>query len=270
MSKIYFSFDIEDFFMANCFDGELKVSNWENLPNKIEESFEILLEILDEKAIKATMFFLGYIANKYPHLVKKAFEKGHEIATHGYHHRLVYTQTPKDFYKDVSDSVKTLEDLIGVKVLGYRAPSFSLDIKDQRYVDTLIKNGIQYDSSVFPSRSKSKTKHVGNSPFRINNSITEIPMSTQTILKFNFPIGGAFFRFYPKKLNNFIIKKKIVTDNIIFYLHPWELLENHPFYPKNRTLRFKHTFNIGSNCISKLYSIPEIENGLLKDLIIKK
>lgn len=268
MNKIYYSFDIEDFFMANCFDNELSTSEWDKLPSRIEGSFEILLNILEEKQIKSTMFFLGYIARKHPTLIKTAHERGHEIASHGYYHRLVYTQTPKEFKKDVTKSIKTLEDLTGKKVLGYRAPSFSLDIRNPYYLDALTENGVKYDSSVFPSRSKSRTKHMGDSPFRIKQNLTEIPLSTHQILNLNFPIGGAFFRLYPKKLNNYLFKEKLKKTNVIFYLHPWELLNEHPFYPKNYYLRFKHKFNIGNNCIDKIHSLPQSEHGVLKDLII--
>ncbi len=267
--KIYYSFDIEDYFMANCFDKQISVESWDNLPQKITTSFNILIDILDQKNIKATLFFLGYVAKKYPRLVKKAKSKGHEIASHGYSHRLVFTQSPKDFKSDIDYSTKLLEDLSGEKILGYRAPSFSLDITDKKYTSALIANGIKYDSSVFPFRLKSKTKNNLSEPYFIENNLLEIPLSTHKIFGLKFPIGGAYFRLYPTLMNNFLFKRHLKKENLIFYLHPWELIDEHPIYPQKAFLKFKHKYNIGQKTNQKLIKIPNYNNGLMKDFVIE-
>ena len=267
MNTLFYSFDIEDYFMANCFDKQLKRSQWLGFESKIEYSFQILLDLLEEKNIKATLFFLGFIGKSHSKLVKIAHSKGHEIASHGYHHELVYNLSPNQFDEDIKKSTYILEDLIGEKILGYRAPSFSLDINDLRYTDVLEKYGIKYDSSVFPNRFKSRTKINTKKSFFLSDNLMEIPLSSEKLFGINFPLGGAYFRLYPKGLNRLLFKRHLEKNNLIYYLHPWELLDSHPFYPKNQYLKFKHTYNIGNNCKRKFLSIKEFNTGLMRELL---
>lgn len=269
MNRIFYSFDIEDYFMANCFDHQIKRVQWSSIESKIEYSFQVLLDLLEKKQVKATFFFLGYIGKYYPDLIKIAFKKGHEIATHGYYHELVYNLTPKQFDHDIKVSTNVLEDLIGEKILGYRAPSFSLNINDKSYTEVLEKYGIKYDSSVFPFRIKSKTKILTQNPFNISENLLEIPLSTHKIFGLKFPIGGAYFRLYPELLNIFLFKRQLTKENLMFYLHPWELIDEHPIYPRNSYLKFKHTYNIGQNTIQKLIKMPNNNTGLMKEFVTK-
>ena len=255
--------------MANCFDKQLKRDSWLNMDSKIEYSFQILSDLLEEKNIKATFFFLGFIGKYYPNLVTIAHRRGHEIALHGYNHELVYKLTPKQFDNDIKKSIVILEDLTGEKVLGYRAPSFSLNINDLRYIKVLEKYGIKYDSSVFPHRFKSKTKINTQKPFLISDKLMEIPLSSEKLLGINFPLGGAYFRLYPKMLNRLLFNRHLDKNNLIYYLHPWELLDSHPIYPKNKYLKFKHTYNIGDNTKKKFLSIKNYKSGLMREILSK-
>lgn len=255
--------------MANCFDHQIKRVQWSSIESKIEYSFQVLLDLLEKKQVKATFFFLGFIGKHYPNLVTISHRRGHEIASHGYQHELVYNLTPKQFDHDIKVSTNILEDLIGEKILGYRAPSFSLNINDKSYTEVLEKYGIIYDSSVFPFRFKSKTKILTQNPFNISENLLEIPLSTHKYFGLKFPIGGAYFRLYPELLNIFIFERHLNKENLIFYLHPWELIDEHPIYPLNSYLKFKHTYNIGQNTLHKLMKIPNYNTRLMKDLLLR-
>ena len=256
MKSLCISYDVEDYYMASCYDSQFPRSKWNTFESKLKNGYYRGLEILQKKGIKGTFFFLGVVAEKYPEILKEAFNQGHEIASHGYDHRLVSSLSLKEFEEDIKKSTDVIESIIGDKIFGYRAPTFSLDITSKDHIGVLKKYGYKYDSSYFPLSWKSNTKdNLSKDPFKIDNDFWEIPLSTSKFLSFAMPIGGGYFRLYLKSLNNHLIKKSLKERDTIIYLHPWEFLNNHPFYPKKRFTRFRHTFNIGDNTISKLESI---------------
>ena len=256
MKSLCISYDVEDYYMASCYDNQYSRINWNSFDSKLLNGFYKGLEILNKKGIKGTFFFLGVVAEKYSDILNEAYNQGHEIASHGYDHRLVSSLSLKKFEDDIKKSTDIIESIIGDKIFGYRAPTFSLDITSKEHIDVLKKYGYKYDSSYFPLSWKSNTKdNLSKDPFKIDNDFWEIPLSTSKFLNFDMPIGGGYFRLYPKGLNNHLIKKSLKERDTIIYLHPWEFLNTHPFYPKNRFTRFRHTVNIGDNTILKLESI---------------
>ena len=127
------------------------IDQWASLPSHVEKNFSRLLDLFSEKNVQVTCFFLGWVAERFPHLVKEAAARGHEVASHGYGHRLVYEQSRTDFYEDVRCARLLLEDITGVEVVGYRAPGFSTTEETPWFFDALVEAGYQYDSSVFPA-----------------------------------------------------------------------------------------------------------------------
>jgi polysaccharide deacetylase family protein (PEP-CTERM system associated) len=200
--KCIFSVDVEDWFHILDLHSTPPISEWGNLPTRVENNFRRLLDIFATKNIKATCFFLGWIAQKFPHLVKEAASAGHEIASHGYNHRLVYEMTVDEFIKDAKKSRKIIEDIIGQKVYGYRAAGFSVTGKTSWFFDALSRAGYRYDSSLFPaSRGHGGIKGIGAEPYRIDNAsggIIEFPITVTKLMSLRFCFsGGGYFRLFP-------------------------------------------------------------------------
>lgn len=256
MNSICISYDVEDYYMASCYDAQFPRSKWNSFESKLLQGYYKGLDILEKAGVKGTLFFLGVVAEKHPKILKEAINQGHEIASHGYDHRLVSSLSIEEFEVDIKRSTEIIESIIGEKIYGYRAPTFSLDISSKSHIDILKKYGYKYDSSYFPLGWKSNTKEfLSKDPFRIDHDFWEIPLSTSKILSIDLPIGGGYFRLYPRRINENLIKRSLKVRDTIIYLHPWEFLNDHPFYPKSKFARFRHTVNIGNNTISKLKSI---------------
>ena len=230
--------DIEDWY------SDLNINKWESFQDKIIQNTNYLLEILKERNIEATFFVLGYYAEKYPELIEKILENNHEISTHGYNHTPLIEQNPKQFECELLKSIRILEKLTREKILGYRAPFFSLIKKTSWLIDILKKAGLKYDSSIFPSIKIYKYGVPGalTSPYHISSAnikkndphgnFLEIPLSIYKIplIKLNIPIAGGFYlRFFPYKFISYGIKK-INQQNFpaVCYIHPWEFDLNHP------------------------------------------
>lgn len=226
--KAFMSIDVEDWFHTANFQNIVKRDQWDHQTPRVEQNTHKILDIFDSVGIKSTFFVLGWVAKKYPSLVPEIANRGHEVASHGTHHELVYEMSGKDFRKDIRYSKKILEDQSGNKVLGYRAPNFS--ITDQA-IDILQEEGFQYDSSVFPTVFHdrygilSKYEIRENGFYEIKKSFFEFPLSSFNILGVSLPwSGGAYFRVIPIHLFIFGFKKIIQNEGYFnFYLHPWEI-----------------------------------------------
>src|SRR5438067_8842539 len=149
--KAIFSVDVEDWFHILDLPSTPKLEEWERLPSCVERNFRRLLQLFSEAGVHVTCFFLGWVGERFPHLVREAHRAGHEIASHGYAHRLVYSFQPHEFREDAARARKVLEDVAGVPVLGYRSAGFSVTEETPWFFDELLSAGYQYDSSVFPS-----------------------------------------------------------------------------------------------------------------------
>ena len=228
-----FTIDIEDWYQSSL---DILGSEHANVSRPVVPSERVvintsrLLNILDKYNVKATCFILGTVAETYPNLVRKINKSGHEVATHGYGHELVYKLDPKQFRDDLQRSIDLLESITGKKVNGYRAPYFSITQESKWALEVLAELGIEYDSSIFPIKRKLFGFPGQNVfPHKINtknrNKFYELPVSTITFLGKTLPVGGGgYFRLLPY----FVIKKAIRTINskmqpAVFYLHPYEL-----------------------------------------------
>lgn len=245
------SFDIEDWFNSDNFKNIIRRSDWDNLSFHVIETTKILLDILEEHNIKATFFILGWIANRSKYLVRIIYEKGHEIASHGYDHQLIYQLNFKQLKNDFRLSKMILEDIIGEEVFGYRAPSFS--ITDEAII-ALKEEGYHYDSSFFDVTYHDRYGKVTinkNNYFRniikLDGDFYEVPISNLKLLGIKIPWGGGgYFRLIPYWLFEMGVKIKLKKDNIfVFYLHPWELDEHIPFINlKNPILHIRQYYGI--------------------------
>ena len=243
--------DVEDYFQVSAFAKYILRADWSTLPCRIERNIDIILSLLSEHKVKATFFTLGWIAERYPAMVRQITDNGHELASHGYHHHRANEQTACEFKEDVGSSKMLLEDISGQKISGYRAPSFSIGAENLWALDVLQDEGYEYSSSIYPIRHD----HYGmpEAPrfgFRPSGTegILEIPATTTLFFGRNFPAaGGGYFRLMPYPLSRWLMRRVNAVDgeSCIFYFHPWELDPGQPRQPGiGLKTRFRHYINL--------------------------
>ncbi len=266
------SIDVEDYYQVAALAESIKYDDWDKKDSRVVKNTTRLLDIFDEYNIKATHFILGWVAERNPELVKEIHNRGHEVASHGYSHQLIYNQTPDVFRQETERSKKLLEDITGVQVLGYRAASYSITRKSLWALDILAETGFKYDSSIFPIRHD--RYGINGSPHEPHNLITpsgykliEYPLSTMSFMKQSIPIaGGGYFRLYPYWLSRlFYLIRKRQNNPFVFYLHPWEIDPNQPKVEVSWFSKFRHYNNL-DKCESRLKSlIKDFEFSTMKN-----
>jgi len=217
--------DVEDWFHTQAVSEKISVSDWEKYPVRIHRNVARILELFNRRQTRATFFVLGWIAEKYPELIEQIDQAGHEIASHGYRHRLISTLGPVQFKDYVERSKKILEDLSGTPVWGYRATSFSIVKQTLWALDCIKEAGFVYDSSIFPIRHDIYgIDGFPRFPYAHENGLIEIPPSTLHIWGRNIPFaGGGYFRLYPYWLTKIGFQNLNNSDYpVLVYLHPWE------------------------------------------------
>ncbi len=226
--------DVEDYFQVSAFEKYVDKSNWDKYEVRVEYNTNRILDIFEEAGIKATFFILGWVAERYPSLVKRIAAEGHEVASHGYEHIRVINQTPDEFRQDVIKTKGILEELSGVEVKGYRAASYSICTKNLWALEVLAETEHKYSSSIYPI--KHDLYGIPDAPrfaYRPNgdDGILEIPITTLELGKKRFPCGGGgFFRLYPYMFSK-MAYRHINSRNKqagIFYFHPWEIDPQQP------------------------------------------
>lgn len=241
--------DVEDYFQVSALAPYIPREHWETCPCRIERNIERILGLLDEHDTKATFFTLGWIAERYPHLVRSIVDNGHELASHGYGHQRVSDLTEAAFMQDIESAKKILEDLSGQAVKGYRAPSFSIGSGNLWAFDCLERAGYRYSSSVYPIRHD----HYGmpDAPrfaHQVRQGLLELPVTTARFLARNWPAsGGGYFRLMPYPLSRWLLNHVNHVDGqpAIFYFHPWEIDSGQPRIAGiNAKTRFRHYLNL--------------------------
>jgi polysaccharide deacetylase family protein (PEP-CTERM system associated) len=238
--------DFEDWYQGL----EIPYGEWDQFEDRIDFVSDKLLRIFDEANAKATFFILGYIAEKHPEIIKKIQAEGHEIGTHGFSHTLIYQQKPEVYREEMQRAVGFLEDLTGAKVVGHRAPFFSITKDSLWALDILGELGIRYDSSIFPVLNyRYGIAGAPRFPYEIErggHKFMEFPVSTLKFGKVTLPIaGGAYFRIYPYQLSKQFLKAvNRGGQPFTFYLHPWEIDPDHPRIPLPRRIAATHYFNL--------------------------
>ena len=245
-----FSVDVEDWFHILEVPSSPDFKQWDTVPSRIEKNFRHLLDLFSQKNVHTTCFFLGWIAERFPHLVKEAASQGHEIGSHGYAHRLVHTMTPKQFYTDVMRSRQLLEDITGNAILGHRAAGFSLNEKAPWFFDTLMEAGYCYDASLFPAkRAHGGVRNGHRRPYLIrrgNSEIVELPMTVAEVLgKPMCFFGGGYLRLFPYSLIRKMAHGVLAEGRpLIFYVHPREIDPEQPRMRMNLKRQFKSYVNL--------------------------
>lgn len=242
--------DVEDYFQVSAFAPYIARSEWDSRECRIERNIDIILELLARHHTQATFFTLGWIAERYPQVVRQIVAQGHELASHGYGHERASDQTPDLFFADVSRAKNLLEDLSGQAVVGYRAPSFSIGHTNLWAYDSLQHAGYGYSSSVYPIAHD----HYGmpDAPrfaHTVRPGLLEIPITTVRLFARNFPSsGGGYFRLLPYPVSRWLIRRVNNHDQQsgIFYFHPWEIDPDQPRVSGiNAKTRFRHYLNVG-------------------------
>ena len=251
--KNAFSVDVEDYFHVSAFESVVERSEWESLPSRVVQNTMRMLDILSKNNVTATFFVLGWVAERYPELVREIANAGHEVASHGYSHRKIYNQDRDTFAAEVRRAKALLEDCVGISVLGYRAASFSITRDSLWALDVLVEEGFVYDSSIYPIwHDNYGIPGAERKPSRLTTpmgyQIAELPLSTYRILGVPIPVGGGgYFRLYPYWLTHWLLNSIASKGTPVnFYCHPWELDTEQPkFETAPWRSRFRHYNNIG-------------------------
>ena len=243
--------DVEDYFQVSAFAPHIDRASWPTRECRVEANVELVLSMLAQAKVHATFFALGWIAERYPAMIRRIVAGGHELASHGYGHLRANLQTRAEFSTDVALSKSILEDIGGQAVRGYRAPSFSIGAGNLWALDTLFEAGYEYSSSIYPiAHDHYGMPEANRFAFHPNGAagLLELPPTTLRIMNKNFPAGGGgYFRFFPYTFSRWMIERVNTVDRqaSIFYFHPWELDPEQP-RPPGLDLRthFRHYLNL--------------------------
>ncbi len=243
------SIDVEDWFQVSAFAPYIDRAQWNELPCRVERNTDLLLELMDRQRAKATFFTLGWIAERYPAVVRRIVEAGHELASHGYGHQRASDQTPEAFKADLALAKVVLEQIGSVEVTGYRAPSFSVGPANPWAHDVMRETGHRYSSSVFPVVHD----HYGapDAPrfaYQLPNGLWELPPATVRLRGRNYPIaGGGWFRLMPYAMTAWGVRRlnRVDAQPAVTYFHPWEFDPDQPRVPQaGAKARFRHYLNL--------------------------
>jgi len=241
--------DVEDYFQVAAFDSLISPDNWGDYSLRVFANTTKILDIFRKHNVKATFFILGWVAEREPELIRLIAEDGHEIANHGYMHQKAFNQTYEEFLNDITKSKKILEEISGKKVVGYRAPSFSIDKRNEWAFDALLESGHLYSSSTYPvSHDHYGTPEWSTKPFKVGGGLLELPQATIDLCGRRLPVGGGgYFRLFPLMLSEYFLGKFHEQHDhpYIFYFHPWEIDPEQPRVEgASSKSKFRHYVNL--------------------------
>jgi polysaccharide deacetylase family protein (PEP-CTERM system associated) len=250
--------DVEDWFQVSNFDGIVSRSDWESYPSRVVDNTRRLLDLFAERDVHGTFFVLGWVAEHFPGLVCEIRDAGHEIASHGWGHELVYRLGPEKFAEDLDHSIAAIVAAAGVHPRGYRAPSFSIDHRSLWAFDVLVEKGFAYDSSVFPVRHpRYGIPSFARVPRRVctrqGAEILEFPLTTLRLLGRNLgAAGGGYLRLLPLSVLTTAFRRMNDSGHpAVLYLHPWEIDPDQPRLPVRGLGRITHYTNL-ANTLDRL------------------
>ena len=248
-----FSVDVEEYFQVEAFSKYIEKNDWDKYPSRVEEQTKRLLDLLDGFQVQGTFFVLGWLAERYAALVKNIFDGGHEIASHGFNHKMVSKMTPEEFQKDIRKSKEVLEGITNTAIKGYRAPTFSILKKTSWAYEILLHEGYRYSSSVFPIwHDRYGWPEFSYHPRRMasneNGEIWEVPMAVGSFGPLRIPFGGGgYLRSYPLFLTEALFRSLARKGRpAVVYIHPWELDPMHPSVLAPFLVRLRHRLGIQS------------------------
>lgn len=251
--------DVEDFFHVSAFESIIKPEQWQEYQPRVDMNTRRLLDLFAKTGVKSTFFVLGWVAERYPELIKEIHQQGHEVASHGYAHRRASEQTREEFFEDVKRSKDHLENLLGIEIQGYRAPSFSIGYTNEWAFEVLAELGFKYSSSTYPVKHDLYgTPDWPRFAYKRPENIIEIPIPTLKMMGKQVPIGGGgYFRLYPYKMTQKLVTKYLRQEKqpYSFYFHPWEIDAEQPrLTDAPLKSRFRHYVNL-SRTEAKLESL---------------
>ena len=268
--------DVEDYFQVSAFEKHVARADWNRIESRVPRNIDRILKLFADQDIKATFFTLGCVCERVPEVVKRIAAEGHEVASHGYGHERVWTKTQKEFAEDILRTRKLLEDTTGQKVIGYRAPSFSIGKDNVWAFDVLRDTGHEYSSSVFPINHD----HYGlpsapRFPYRIGEGgILEIPPTTVQRFGRNWPCaGGGFFRLLPMSYSLGSMRRVNKHEGMpaVFYFHPWEI---DPDQPRVAGIplksRFRHYVNLSKMEARLIKLLDSFSWGRMDDIYLNR
>jgi len=258
--------DLEDYFQVANLEGVVARDQWASMPSRLAASADRVLGLFAEAGIRATFFVLGWNAEREPEIVRRVAAAGHEIASHGYAHRLIYEQSPDEFRADVRRAKALLEDLAGQPVLGYRAPTFSITERSRWAIDILAEEGYRYDSSIFPIRHDrygipGAPRFLHTVAGANGRALAEFPPTTFRLLGCNLPVaGGGYLRLFPVFLIAAALRRLCRQGHpVIVYFHPWELDPEQPRMPVHGLNRFRHYVHLGRTAAKLRYLLRRLD-----------
>ena len=265
--------DLEDWFHICNIKSGYTIKDWDNLESRVEKNTKKILEILKKNGAKATFFILGWIAERYPHIIKTIVEEGHEIASHGYAHNLVYNKSPEEFRKDLRKSLHIISKITNEKINGYRAPGFSITEKTKWVFEILASEGFKYDASIFPAiRDHGGIPGAPIYPYIIKTSskpIIEFPTSVLSFMGMNIAFcGGGYLRIFPYWFIKYGIKK--INKNgypVIVFLHPREIDLHQPKMKLPLKRRFKYYVKLSSLEIKLNKLLKDFNFGTMREVL---
>ena len=270
--------DVEDYYHVSAFESDVRFEDWDSYESRVEQNTYRTLDLLDEHQTKATFFALGWIAERHPKVIRCIQERGHEVASHGYSHRRIYTQTPEQFREETRRAKRILEDAIGHPVVGYRAASYSITAESLWALDILEEEGFIYDSSIFPIHHDrygipgySRFCHILSG--RGTEKLIEFPISTLRIQGINIPIGGGgYLRLFPYWFTRWGIRQlnEVEQQPAVVYLHPWELDPLQPRIQSNAISRFRHYLNLDKTEKRLLSLLKDFQFGTVLETLRKR
>lgn len=246
-----FTIDLEDYFQTEVSSRAVSYEEWDKMPARVEFSTMRMLDLLDQTNTKSTVFVLGWVARKYPRLIREVARRGHEIGCHSFRHRPVSRLEPHVFYADTRLAKETIEDITGSAMRGYRAPNFSLTAGTEWAPEILAELGFQYDSSINPVRHTLYGNHdAPRHPYHLGKSgLLEIPIATWRVGKTNLPVGGgAYLRLLPYQYVQAGLKMMNFTEHkpATVYVHPWEIDHYQPILPQDWKSHIRQTWGTAS------------------------
>ena len=244
------SVDVEDYFHAESFSEVVDRANWDSHSSRVEANTRRLLELLAELDIHGTFFILGWVADRFPGLVREIAACGHELGCHSYWHRLIYKLDPTEFREDTHRAKSVIEDISGQPVYGYRAPTYSVIDRSVWALEILTELGFSYDSSIFPIRhDRYGMPDAPRAPFRFqtpSGPMTEFPITTFRVAGHNLPVGGGgYLRLLPRVYTRLGLQR-VQREGlpVVIYIHPWEIDPEQPRLAGRLSSRLRHYTNL--------------------------
>ncbi len=246
------SVDVEDYFMVEAFAKSVTKKSWDERPSRVVDNTRRILDLFDKYNAKATFFFVGWVASRFPYLVRDVQARGHELACHSYWHKPVYSLSPDTFRDDTRAAVRAIEDAAGVRVVGYRAPSWSIRKDSMWALDILAEEGFAYDSSIYPihhdiygvpGAQRFPHTHICAD----GNTLEEFPPTTVKLMGATLPgAGGGYLRMFPLAYTKWLFRvfEKKYRQRVVVYMHPWEVDPEQPRIEDSLRSRLRHYTNL--------------------------